>query len=337
MNDDPPEVGRSDVVSFIRDHRGSGVDLRGEPTEWSVDAVSKGVNEVFVVADGGGNRVVAKFGTFSDPDHLRAGVIAYRVLAAYTDVPVPDVYATRLEEPVPAVAMEFLPGDTLAEGFGDTANLTGPDAVRLLGELLAELAAVPDGGTAGYGAIRSSAGDPGRPRAVGEADDWRTWFLDYAETLYSDRPDHERLLSAIPRALEHLRARAGDLPAGPKGSVLVTDVSPENLLAPGGTPPNSLDGVTGAFDFERAKLGPVQFAAVNAEHLLTRDADDPESVRQALYDPLPFGPEVPNRDLYRLVAFGREVGALAFWYDPGSERFQSRGDALADEIERIVE
>lgn len=117
----------------------------------------------------------------------------------------------------------------------------------------------------------------------------------------------------------------------------MTDLSPGNLLAPGATPPAGVDGLTGVVDLERAKVGPAALTAVNAEYLLTRFVEDPGPVRRALYDPLPFGPDVPARDCYRLVALSRSAAALDAWYGSGSETHRDRGAAVAAEIADIVD
>lgn len=119
---------------------------------------------------------------------------------------------------------------------------------------------------------------------------------------------------------------------------MFTDFGPGTLLAPGGaiSAAGHLDAITGLIDLERAKLGPMEFTAVNAEFLMQRWIDEPDPVVSALYEPLPFGPDLPRRDLYRLLAMGREVRALDLFYDVGSETHERRGDTLAAEIEQIV-
>jgi hypothetical protein len=189
-----------------------------DETVGSVRAVEGGINDTFVAS--GSDQLVCKFATYSRPRSLRAGVVAYRLLELYTDLPVPTVYGIRT--------------------------------------------------------------DP---------------------------------------------------------SVVVTDFGPSNLLAPnGGRPGNGTVGeLTGVLDLERAKIGPVGFTAVNAEYLLTRGVNNPGPLVEALYDPLPFGPDLPRRDLYRLVALGRSVGALDLWYEVGSEEHRRRGDAVAAELERRLD
>jgi len=59
-------------------------------------------------------------------------------------------------------------------------------------------------------------------------------------------------------------------------------------------------------------------------------------IQTALYDPLPFGPDLALRDLYRVIAMGREVGGLPIWYEPGSDMYQQRGDEIATALERII-
>ncbi|WP_258302608.1 hypothetical protein [Haloferax larsenii] len=135
---------------------------------------------------------------------------------------------------------------------------------------------------------------------------------------------------------DYLQASRDRLPESPSPSILVTDFSPANLMSRDGTPPESVEELTGVIDLERAKIGPLEFAAVNAEYLLTRYIDDPEPVREALYDPLPFGPDIPQRDFYRVLAMGRSVAALPFWYDPESDLYEQRASAIASELDRIV-
>ncbi|SEL51622.1 phosphotransferase [Haloferax larsenii] len=163
-----------------------------------------------------------------------------------------------------------------------------------------------------------------------------TYFVEYGTELYEAAAPHERLDVLIPDVLDYLQASRDQLPAHPSPSILVTDFSPANLMSRDGTPPESVEGLTGVIDLERAKLGPLEFAAVNAEYLLTRYIDDPEPVREALYDPLPFGPDVPRRDFYRVLAMGRSVAGLPHWYDPESELYEQRARAIASELDRIV-
>lgn len=66
------------------------------------------------------------------------------------------------------------------------------------------------------------------------------------------------------------------------------------------------------------------------------DVTEIDSGVNDVYDPLPFGPDLPRRDLYRLLAMGREVGALDLWYEGGSQTHERRGNTLAREIEQIV-
>lgn len=335
MPEEQRDVGRRDVLEVL-DGVDLDQDLGGSSPEWTVERLSDGVNEVFVVSDDDGHRVVLKFGTFAEPDHLRAGVIACRVLGTYTELPVPETYATDLSASPPVVVMEYLPGEPLADGFDDTANLTDPERVRLLGRVLDALADVPDHGTEGYGTVREYGGGE-TPRAVCTHEDCARWFLEYAGRLYSDSPDDDRLSSLVSRVEKYLQANADRFRSAPPGAFVFTDFSPQNLLAPGGTPPEDLDGLTGVYDLERAKVAPVEFAAVNLEHLLVRDLSDPTPVQEALYEPLPFGPDLDRRDLYRLVAIGRSVGALEFWYEPGTEEYRKRRDDVSDAIEAILE
>lgn len=303
----------------------------------AISPVERGVNEVFVVRTGSAERLVCKFATFSRPRSFRAGAAAYRLLGAHTALPVPAVDALRTDPPgLPAFQlMEFLPGSPLA---GPTES--GEDgSARALGAVIAAFASVPDGAATGYGTIRETA-EGGGADGVGAAyDDCTDWFVEYTETLYEEIPDHDRLAAVAPAVPDYLRANRDRLPARPEPSVVVTDFGPSNLLAPDGCVAGDagVGALTGVLDLERAKLGPAAFAAVNADYLLTRGIDDPGPTVEALYDPLPFGPELPCRELYRLVAMGRSVGALDMWYEPGGERFRRRGDAIAAEIERYLD
>ncbi|MFC7202949.1 aminoglycoside phosphotransferase family protein [Haloferax namakaokahaiae] len=341
MTNEDSTPDRSDVVRVLRDLDSLPGHDESPPREWTIESASTGYNEVYVCTPPNSNepKVVVKFATYSTRGHFRAGVAAYRLLDAYTDLSVPTLYGVELdgEATPPAIVMEFLPGESLAEGFLDTARVTNPDAVRLVGEIIAASATIPDHATEDYGYIRDHERRPSGPCAVGNYDDCRSWFLDYAAQLYSNPPEHEALQSAVPEVRSYLRANADRLPKTPTQSVVVTDFSPENLLSSDGTPPTSLDGVTGIIDLERAKLAPAEFAAVNVEYLLTRFVSDTSAVKEALYDPLPFSAEMPARDLYRLIAMGRSVGGLPHWYEPGSGTFEERGNAIASEIEEMLD
>ncbi|KAB1193032.1 phosphotransferase [Haloferax sp. MBLA0076] len=330
----------SDVVHVLRQLDSIPVRDDSPPGAWTIESVSTGFNEVYLVTPRHSTepKLVVKFATYSTRAHFRAGIAAYRLLGAYTDLPVPTLYGAVLDDETtpPAIGMEFLPGEELAAGFLDTARVTDPDAVRLLGEVIGASATLPDHAAAGYGYIRSHERRHEGPCAVGEYDDCRSWFLDYAAQLYSNPPSHEAVQSVVPDVRRYLRANANRLPETPAQSVVITDFSPQNLLSPDGTPPEQLNGVTGVIDLERAKLAPAEFAAVNVEYLLTRFTSDTSAVKEALYDPLPFSAEMPGRDLYRLIAMGRSVGGLPFWYEPGSETYQERGTAIAAEITDIL-
>lgn len=309
--------------------------------ELSVTPVSDGVNDVFVVETGSGGerRLAVKFGTFSTPRHLRAGVGAYRLLGAYTDLPVPAVRAfePRPDDLPPFVVLEHRPGAAVDERLGHAPDLADPAAVGTLGAVVREFGRIPATAADGYGFVEGTEATESGPRAVADYDDCAEMLVAYATDLYDDPPDHDALEAVAPIAPEYLRAERDRLPSSPEPSVVVTDLSPENLLSPDGDPPDDAGGLTGVVDLERAKIGPREFTAVNAEYLITRNVSNEEAVREALYDPLPFGPDLPARDLYRLVAMGRSVSALELWYDPGSEAYRERGEELAAEIERIVE
>jgi aminoglycoside phosphotransferase (APT) family kinase protein len=323
------------------------VDWPGRPT--AIRSVEDGVNDVFVVstAGDGPNRVVCKFATFSEPSSFGAGVQAVRVLGAHTYLPVPAVYTFRPGPPdLPAFQIqEFLPGEPLS----GPPNPEKIAPARALGTVIRELGSLPPSVTEGYGMIESPESELASEKrttesrddettAVGEYEDWTQWLLEYTGFHYDDPPDHEALASVAPDVPDYLRENAYRLPAQPDQSIVLTDFGPSNILTPGGTAPDDgrLDALTGVLDLERAKLGPMAFCAVNAEYLMTRFLENPAPVVEALYDPLPFGPDVPNRDLYRLVAMGRSVNALDLWYEEGSETFRQRGTEVADQIAQIV-
>lgn len=323
------------------------VDWPGRPTD--IRSVEDGVNDLFVVSTTGDgpHRVVCKFATFSEPSSFGAGVQAARVLGAYTDLPVPEVYTFRPDPPdLPAFQIqEFLPGDPLSD-----PSIPGNLApARALGIVINELGSLPHSVTEGYGMIEPPASQLASEKrmaelrddentAVGEYEDWTQWLLEYAGFHYADPPDHEVLASIAPEVPDYLRENAHRLPEEPDRSIVLADFGPSNLRSPDGTvdADGLPDALTGVLDLERAKLGPMAFTAVNAEYLMTRFIENPAPVVEELYDPLPFGPDVPNRDLYRLVAMSRSVNALALWYEEGDERFRERGVELADQIAQIV-
>jgi aminoglycoside phosphotransferase (APT) family kinase protein len=345
MPSETPSIDRSEAARVLRR---ADVDFPGfgpSPvvSEASLASVGDGFNDVFAVPPPGSreNRFAIKFGSYSKPSHFRAGVAAYRLLSAYTALPVPMIYAADVDEEAtpPFVVMDYCPGAPLAAGFRDVPSATDPDAVRLLGAVVDAFTRIPEHAAEGYGPIRDFDA-PKRergPRAAGEHDDWAAWLVDYASGFYADPPAHPALEAVAPRALKYLRANRDRLPSTPSRSIVLTDLSPGNLLSPDGDPPDSVNGLTGLIDLERAKLGPVEFTAVNAEYLLTRYVSNPNPVRDALYAPLPFGPELRWRDLYRIVAMGRSVGALSAWYEPGSETYRRRGDTVAAALRQIID
>jgi aminoglycoside phosphotransferase (APT) family kinase protein len=367
MSSTTPTVDYSAVVRALRGVNSPALELQEPIAESSITYIDGGVNDVFVVSPEQcrDEQFVIKFGTYSEVDHLRAGVAAYRVLAAFTDLLVPTIYAfepdndnsgrkfvssfaerrgeycensyvRQYEELPPFVVMEYLPGEILAEDFLDTQNATNPEAVRLLGAVINIFNQIPKHAADGYGFIQQVNFHENQPYAVGEYDDCAAWLVDYASTFYANPPEHEALEAIVPKVPDYLQAHRDRLPTTPSSSVVITDLSPQNLLSPSGEPPSSIGELTGVIDLERAKVGPVEFTAVNTEYLLTRFLSDPEVVRDALYDPLPFEPDMPARDLYRVIAIGRSVAALPFWYEPGSETYQQRGDAIATELDRII-
>lgn len=322
------------------------VDWPGHPTE--IRSVEDGVNDVFVVSTAGEspNKVVCKFATFSEVSSFWAGVQAARLLDGHTELPVPTVYAFDPDPTdLPAFQIqEFLPGTPLS-------NPSSPQDLapaRALGSVIRVLGSVPRSVTEGYGMIEPPVSEPTVENSISEVSDGTTvvgqydefphWLLEYASDHYDDPPDNDALASIAPAVPRYLRENAHRLPVRPERSVVLTDFGPSNLLAPEGTVSGDgrLDALSGVLDLERAKLAPMDLSAVNAEYLMTRFIENPAAVVEALYDPLPFGPAVPNRDLYRLVAMGRSVNALDLWYEEGSEMFEQRGIELADQIEQIV-
>lgn len=309
-----------------------------------ITEVENGINGVFVFATGMDNpaRAVCKFATFSKPKAFQAGVVASQKIAERTAIPVPDVYRFRAtpEDLPPLQIIEFLSGDPLP-GHPAPEN-TGP--ARALGRVIGELDSVPADQTSGYGwieadGVETTADLGGSDRIVeGEYDSCSEWLLQYGLNLYDDLPAHDRLAAVAAAVPSYLRENSHRFPEQPHRSVVLTDFGPKNLLARDGTVSDegSLTELSGLVDTERAKLGPVEFNAVNAEFLMQRWIDDPEPVVEALYDPLPFGPDLPRRDLYRLLAMGREVGGLDLYYEKGGEKHERRGQKLADRIEQVV-
>ncbi|ERH08623.1 MAG: putative aminoglycoside phosphotransferase [halophilic archaeon J07HX64] len=275
----------------------------------SVRPVPEGVNDSFVVT-AGDEQLVCKFATYSRPVSFREGVAACRLLGAHTALPVPAVYALRTDPPgSPAFQlMEFLSGSPPPDPAesGETAT------ARALGAVIAAFASVPDETVTGYGPIRDTAEGGASEGVVGGYDDCADWFVDYGSTLYDDTPDHDRLATVAAAVPHHLRANSDRFPAEPDPSVVVTDIGHSNLLTPNGrlAGNGTVGDLSGVLDLERAKLGPAAFTGVNTEYLLTRGVEDPDPLVGALYDPLPFGPDLPRRDLYRLLALGRSVHAL---------------------------
>lgn len=322
----------------------SRLDLVDAPEQLPASAstpVGDGVNDVLVVDPPGGSteRFVLKVGTFSTAANLRAGVAAARALRAYTALPVPDVlgFDAGSDDRPPAVALEYCPGAPLAAGFDDTENLADPARVSLLGGVVAALDALPDDAATGYGTIQCGGDVDDRPRLTADFDGFDEWLVDYTTRHFENPSPHPDLERVAPDALAYLRRERHRLPSDPSPSVVLTDLSPGNLLAPDGRPPETVDGLAGVVDLERAKLGPVRFTAANLEYLLTTDVDDSKPVHDALYDPLPFGPSFGLRDLYRLAAVSRAVSGLSTWETPGSDAFDRRARAVARELEAIVD
>ncbi|NHN40377.1 aminoglycoside phosphotransferase family protein [Halorubellus sp. JP-L1] len=307
----------------------------------AVTHVGDGVNDVFVVdpPDQGAARFVLKVGTLSSAANLRGGVAAARVLRAYTSLPVPHVLAFDPgdgEQP-PAVATTYCDGTPLASGFDDVENFTDPAAVSLVGETVDALDAIPPEAAVGYGSVRAVESVDDDPQLVATHDDFDDWLVGYASKHFESPAPHPALERVAPDALEYLESNRDRLPSDPSPSVVLTDFSPGNLLAPDGRPPASVDDLSGLIDLERAKIGPATFAAVNLEYLLTNELDDPTPVQEALYDELSFGPDLPLRDLYWLVALSRPVSGLATWENPESPEFDRRARAVARSIDALVD
>jgi aminoglycoside phosphotransferase (APT) family kinase protein len=317
------------------------VDAVTEVSVEALTAVGDGVNDVLAVDPprGDAERFVLKIGTFSTAANLRAGVAAARALREYTTLPVPAVldFDAGSEDRPPAVAMAYCDGRPLARDFHDVPNLTDPARVSLLGAVLGAFDALPDDAATGWGNVRRVDEVDGRPHLTAGYDAFDEWVADYTTKHFENPVDHPAIKRVVPDALEYFQVNRHRLPRDPSPSVVITDLSPGNLLAPGGRPPASVDGLAGVIDLERAKLGPVAFTAVNLETLLTSDIDDPRPVQDALYEPLPFDPEFPLRDVYRLVALSRPLSALSTWEDPQSDAFDRRGRQVARDIRALLD
>jgi len=317
----------------------------------SVREIEEGVNDTFTVTidrDGtttpDSDCLIVKFATISRPGSFRAGVAAYRLLSTYTDLPVPEIYsfsAGTTELPAFYVA-EYLPGNPPDD---PTAPLT-PVTARTVGRVIDGFASIPASSADGYGTIREWDGSE-PSQACAEYNDFSTWLVEYAEKLYEDPPAHDQLERVAPDVPAFIRSNRDQLPSTPDPSVVVTDFRTDNLLVTDNFPETdrvpaaeeTKDGVpelSGVVDLERAKIGPAGFTAVNAEYLMTRGVDDPEPLVDALYAPLPFGPDIPTRELYWLVAMGRSVYSLDHWYERGTEQYKRRGDVIASTMDRII-
>jgi aminoglycoside phosphotransferase (APT) family kinase protein len=318
--------------------------LSGEVTATDISSADDGVNEVYTFSTGLNDpaRAACKFATFSTPASFQAGVTTAQFVAAHTEVPVPKIYAFESEpDDMPVFQiMEFVPGDPL-QGHPDPDS---PGPARALGRVIRELGAIPVEKTDSYGWIQrrvtTETDDKHSDRAVtGEYDTCSEWLLQYGLGLYDDPPSHDTLAAVSQTVPAFLREHRDRFPDSPRQSIVLTDFGPGNLLAAEGTVSESgrLDEVAALIDLERAKIGPIAFNAINAEFLMQRWIDDPVPVVDALYDPLPFGPDHPRRDLYRLLAMGREVAALDLFYENGGNKHERRGNALAREIESILE
>lgn len=317
------------------------LDAPGSIPANALTAVGDGFNDVFVVdpPDPGVERFVLKVGTFSTAANLRAGVAAARALRAYTTLPVPEVLAfdAGSDEQPAAVALSYRPGAPLASGFDDTQNLTDPARVSLLGAVVAAFDALPDDAATGYGTIERVHVVDGSPHLTAGFDGFDEWLADYVTRHFESPAPHPALERIAPTGLEYLDANRHRLPVDPSPSVVLTDLSPGNLLARDGQPPETVDDLGGVVDLERAKLGPVQFTAANLEYLLTTGVDDPTPVQDALYGPLPFAPDFSLREPYLLAAVSRAVSGLDTWEDPDSDAFDRRARTVAGDVEAIVD
>jgi hypothetical protein len=217
------------------------------------------------------------------------------------------------------------------------AKLTDPARVSLLGAVLRSLASVPAAAADGYGSVERLDVVDDRPRVVAPHDAFDDWLGGYTGKHFESPAPHPALERVAPDALDYLHANRHRIPTQPSPAIVLTDLSPENLLAVDGRPPASVEDLVGVVDLERAKVGPVEFTAVNVEYLLTTGIDDPTPVRDALYERLPFGPDLPQRDLYRLAAVSRAVSGLDTWADPDTDAFDRRARRVAHEVEALVD
>lgn len=303
-----------------------------------------GVNDSFVFSTGLDDpvRAVCKFATFSQTDSFQAGLRANRLVAAQTQLPVPEVYGFRaVPDSFPTFQiLDFLPGDSLS--ISSESDNYGP--ARALGRVIAELGHLSTEATTGYGWLEADGIETVADLSVqdmavhAEHEECSEWLLEYGLGLYDDLPSHDTLASVAGAVPSYLREHSHRFPDETPQSLVLTDFGPGNLLAPEGTvsPDGDRTELTGLLDLERAKFGPIRFNAVNAEFLMLRGLDYPAPVREAFYEPLPFGPDVPRRTLYRLLSMGREVAALDLFYEEGGQTHDRRGCALAREIECIV-
>jgi len=106
----------------------AGVSSRGATRPASISRVEEGVNDLFLVG-GANDGLAVKFATYSMPSSFRAGVAAYRLLGATTDLPVPTVYGFQPDpDGMPAfVILERLPGAPLS---AEREGPPSPAAVR---------------------------------------------------------------------------------------------------------------------------------------------------------------------------------------------------------------
>ncbi|WP_436922993.1 aminoglycoside phosphotransferase family protein [Halosimplex amylolyticum] len=283
------------------DARGAVADAVPDERVETVRRMEDGTNAVYRV-ETDADAYVVKYSTFSGRELLAAEVEVYRLLAD-TDLPVPRVVDATLDRADgPAfVVMEALPGSS---PDGDAVT---PAVAREMGATLRGFASVPPLG--GYGRLRR---DPDRtPPLVAREDSWREYVDWYADMLLSKPSD------ALADCADDVRAVIDEtrpaVPAEPDPALVVSDYRPSNLHVDG-------DGrVVGVFDLERAAVGDLRFALVNAAYLLTRHRPaEAEQLRAALFDG--FGDAVGGevRTCYRAVAVAREIRGFDFWWDDRS-------------------
>ena len=81
-----------------------------------ISAVEEGVNDVYTFSTGleTPKRAVCKFATFSEPIAVQAGAMASKQIAAYTEIPVPELYGIRAA-PTDLPAFQIMEHSSLAK------------------------------------------------------------------------------------------------------------------------------------------------------------------------------------------------------------------------------